>query len=655
MMERERKLYLTVLGFGVLAGLIAASQYVGFAYGYDPRLGWSVWQIAGVALYAPIAFPVWLLTIAKTGPVVFDTAGLIFVGAMFAPFLLAVILTRRGQREVRQFGSQAWGTLADAQQAGLIHHQPIGTIVGKWSDRRRLLSYQGAEHQLVAGAARSGKGAGHVIPTLLSWPESVLVYDPKAECFDITAAFRSKFSHAFFVNFTRRDSACFNPLAEVRRGDFEIADVQNIAAILSDPSGTRNENNFFDKEAMSLLTAVILHVLYTAPDDRKSLATVRNRLMDFEPLLEEMATTLHRNRPDPVQPDGLARDAKGNPIPEAIGEVTLTAKEFLAMPARLRGDIRKTATSYLNAFADPIVADKTSRSDFRIGDLMCAKSPVSCYLQVPPSDARRLRPLTRLFLSQVAASLMMNLGRDAEGRDKKHKLLFLIDEFPTLGRLSFFSDNLRLMAGYGIKAMLIVQSFKDIADAYGTNNTIIDNCHVTVAFATADNDTARKISEMAGPATEYRASESRSSDGSGLFTGRYTRSFSEAKRPLLDAGDVRRLPYDEQLVFVTGAKPFRTRKVRYWKDAPFKERATSIAAGGRGPDQAARLDVPDAGRAVSPWTSVGAVGHTGSVVRAELPVDDAEPAENAAELTPSTGGDVDNLLRELGSGGESTG
>jgi type IV secretion system protein VirD4 len=643
-MERERKLYLVVLGFGVLVGLIAATQYVAFAYGYNPRLAWSVGQISGVTLYVPIAFLIWLLTIAKTGPAVFDTAGLIFVGAMFFPFFLAVMLTRRGQREVRQFGSRAWGTLGDARRAGLMHRKPIGTIVGYWSDRRRLLSYQGPEHQLVAGAARSGKGAGHVIPTLLSWPESVLVYDPKAECFDITGAFRAKFSHTFFLNFTRRDSACFNPLAEVRRGDFEIADVQNVVSILSDPSGTKNESNFFDKEAMSLLTAVILHVLYTVPDDEKSLAGVRTRMMTFEPLLEEMATTLHRNRPDHGQPDGLARDAHCHLIPEAIGEVALTAKRFLAMADRLKGDIHATAMSYLGVFADPIVADRTSRSDFRIGDLMCAENPVTCYLQVPPSDARRLRPLTRLFLSQVAASLMAEMKRDAEGRAKKHKLLFLIDEFPTLGRLSFFADNLRVMAGYGIKAMLIVQSFKDIADAYGTNNTIIDNCHVTVAFATADNDTARKISEMAGPATEYRASESRSSGGAGMFTGRFTRSFSEAKRQLLDAGDIRQLPYDEQLVFVTGSKPFRTKKVRYWEDAPFKERATNIEAGECGPNQAARLDVPDAGRAKSDWSGVRAVGETGSAVRAELPVDDVGPAENAAERAAGVGADIDRLL-----------
>lgn len=133
-----------------------------------------------------------------------------------------------------------------------------------------------------------------------------------------------------------------------------------------------------------------------------------------------------------------------------------------------------------------------------------------------------------------------------------------------------------------------------------------------------------------------------------MFTGRFTRSFSKAKRPLLDAGDVRHLPYDEQLVFVTGSKPFRTKKVRYWEDAPFKERATNIEAGGCGRNQAARLDVPDAGRAKSAWAGVRAVGETGSAVRAELPVDDVGPAENAAELAQGMAIDLDDLLGDEG-------
>ena len=75
----------------------------------------------------------------------------------------------------------------------------------------RYLTYDGPEHQLVSGASRSGKGVGHVIPTLLNWNGSVLAYDVKNELWDITAGMRSKRGYCLFFNPTRADSARFNP------------------------------------------------------------------------------------------------------------------------------------------------------------------------------------------------------------------------------------------------------------------------------------------------------------------------------------------------------------------------------------------------------------------------------------------------------------
>jgi type IV secretion system protein VirD4 len=269
-------------------------------------------------------------------------------------------------------------------------------------------------------------------------------------------------------------------------------------------------------------------------------------------------------------------------------EVRLIADRYAIMENKVRDSILATCSTCLELYADPMVAKLTSRSDFLIGDLVCSRLPVTCYLQAPPSDATRLRPLTRLILSQVAQALTMKLGADSRGRKKRHKLLYLIDEFPTLGRLGFFSTNLRIMAGYGIKAMIIVQSFKDIVEAYGPHNTIIDNCHVIVAFATADTDTAKRISEMAGQKTEKRRSES-------YHLGAWMRgshNYQEVRRTVLEPGDVRMLPYDEQLVFVTGSKPFRTRKIRYFEEPLYKARATNIRKGGLGPSQAQGASVP---------------------------------------------------------------
>jgi len=314
------------------------------------------------------------------------------------------------------------------------------------------------------------------------------------------------------------------------------------------------------------------------------------------------------------------------------------------MDAKLKNSVAATALSYLDVFKDPIVAEKTSRSDFQLGDLMCSDAPVSCYLQAPPSDAARLKPLTRLFLSQMAKSLMTHEGTDAQGRAKKHKLLFEIDEFPSLGKLGFFTENLRVMAGYGIKAHIIVQSFKDVTATYGRDNTILDNCHITVAFATADDDTAAKVSALAGKAVEYRMSDSRSSGSSAkLFSGSRSRSYTEHQRNIIEPGDVRKLPADEQLIFITSNKPFRTKKIRYWIDAPFKERATNIRAGEKGPDQAAYLDVPKPGGVVNPWYGVKSVGMTlQSTFPSVVPIPPG-PVQNDASLATDLGLNPDNF------------
>lgn len=51
------------------------------------------------------------------------------------------------------------------------------------------------------------------------------------------------------------------------------------------------------------------------------------------------------------------------------------------------------------------------------------------------------------------------------------------------------------MAGYGLRAFLIAQSLNQIDKAYGPNHSILDNCHVRIAFETNDERTAKRISE----------------------------------------------------------------------------------------------------------------------------------------------------------------
>ena len=114
------------------------------------------------------------------------------------------------------------------------------------------LRHDGPEHVLAVAPTRSGKGVGLVVPTLLTWAQSAVIHDIKGENWELTAGWRSGFSDCVLFDPTDMQSACFNPLLEVRKGPSEVRDVHNIADILVDPDGTRQRDHW-DKTSHALL------------------------------------------------------------------------------------------------------------------------------------------------------------------------------------------------------------------------------------------------------------------------------------------------------------------------------------------------------------------------------------------------------------------
>jgi len=155
---------------------------------------------------------------------------------------------------------------------------------------------------------------------------------------------------------------------------------------------------------------------------------------------------------------------------------------------------------------------------------------------------------------------------------RRHRVLLMLDEFPALGRLDFFEQALAFMAGYGIKSFLIAQSLNQIDKAYGANNSILDNCHVRVCFATNDERTAKRVSDALGMATELRAMKNYAGFRLSPWLGHLMVSRQETARPLLTAGEVMQLPPRDELVLMSGTPPIRARKVRYFEDPRFTER-----------------------------------------------------------------------------------
>ena len=173
--------------------------------------------------------------------------------------------------------------------------------------------------------------------------------------------------------------------------------------------------------------------------------------------------------------------------------------------------------------------------------------------------------------------------RANETGPKRRRLLLMLDEFPALGRLDFFETALAFLAGYGVRAFLIAQSLNQIVKAYGENNSLLDNCHVRVAFATNDERTARRISDALGTATEQRAMRNYAGHRLAPWLAHVMVSRQETSRPLLTQGEVMQLPPTDELVLVSGLPPIRARKLRYYEDRNFVSRllpAPVLAEGG---------------------------------------------------------------------------
>ena len=100
----------------------------------------------------------------------------------------------------------------------------------------------------------------------------------------------------------------------------------------------------------------------------------------------------------------------------------------------------------------------------------------------------------------------------------KHRLLLLLDEFPALGKLGIFEQAIAYFGGWNIKAYLICQDKAQLDAAYGKDESITSNCHVTVAYAPNKVETAKYLSDRLGVTTIIKEQESISfQGGTGLF------------------------------------------------------------------------------------------------------------------------------------------
>lgn len=591
--------------FLLLLVSFGATQYVAWRFRYQPPLGAPLVILQGRPVYQPLGWVVWGWRYSTSQDMrirqpLFEGEMIVVAGSFLCVAIFYTYMNRESRRLSQDaddlHGSARWASEADVQETGLLTAKQ-GVYVGGWSAEagRRLnyLRHNGPEHVLAFAPTRSGKGVGLVIPTLLVWDESAIIYDIKGENWAKTAGFRSQQGHLCFKfsPVEEHASSRFNPLAEIRLfTPRDVSDAQNIANMIVRTGEDSPQERYWQDAATSITTGLILHVCYDAAREKRiaclaDLAQVLTRPgMHFRDTLGELMNAQH----DPEFRHGWTMPTGERTMTHPV--VREKAQEMLDKEDRDFGGVLSTAKTTLTLYSDPLVARNTSASDFSVDDLVNHERPVSLYLVVPPSDKIRLRPLIRLIFTTIVNRLTEKMTFEGSAHKKnRHRLLFLIDEFPSLNRMEIFADALSYMAGYGLKAYLITQDLRQIVDAYGQQESIVSNCHVRVAYAPNQIETAELLSRMTGRATISKASYHFSGSRFSPVMQHVNASVDYVERPLMTPDEVMRLkPPKKQghgdaeriiapgdmLIFVAGHYPIRGTQMLFFFDPVLNGRAS---------------------------------------------------------------------------------
>jgi type IV secretion system protein VirD4 len=406
---------------------------------------------------------------------------------------------------------------------------------------------------LTCAPARQGKGICVVIVALLHYQGSVLVNDPKGELAAATGAHRAEFLGHKVVYFNPwglhgLPQDRINPLlilivlaADPARQRGLTDEVKAIVLqLVPEPEDTRNR--FWRDGTRAILFAVILYLALHAP----------TRCM-----LPEVWRII-------ANPKRLKRTFDAMRRSEALGGLLADLGDDLAVQMEENpeqfGDFRAGAVQALDTYQPGgYLAEAVSGSDVSLEELTTGK--ISIYL-IFPND--------RMATHGAVVALIVNQGFASVSRsEQRGEVLFLLDEFANMGKLSGLAESLTALPALGVRVWMFVQELAELVRLYGphTAQTILSQAEVKQFFAVQSDQLAKRLSETLGQKTVKTRNYS---------LGRFDddeigESLSETGRPLMAPDEIRLMGPGTQLLLIKAALPVLAQLFPFWFVWPWQE------------------------------------------------------------------------------------
>lgn len=411
-------------------------------------------------------------------------------------------------------------------------------------------------HLTLISSTRGGKGTGTIISTLLSWKDSVIVFDPKGENFQKTAGYRSEFSKIIRIDPSNPEYSHFNPLDFIRPRENLVSDAINFANIILPPNPSESQP-YFANSARVIIALGILYVIFF--EEQKTLGQVYRVLTGAEgQRFSEMGEKFSSLKTeDPV-------------MQRTIDKCISDCNGFATLAGTTLSSCVSSAVIPLEIFARPTIDIITSDSYFFIDELVNGKRPVSIYLTVSVTDIVATSPLTRMIFSVINKNLSSNWAGS-----RNRKLLMMIDEFSQLGNFAEIQESISIMGGYGICYVLAIQSLSQLQAIYGKEKAkvFIDNTILSV-LKIQDPENAKYFSDILGTTTLLMRKASKSGKQSVAGAESYSINASEVARPLMTPSEISTKPGDEVLVIIPSKKPYKAKRILYYEEPEFSKRSS---------------------------------------------------------------------------------
>lgn len=456
-------------------------------------------------------------------------------------------------------GSSRWGTAAEMRENN--HLLPTEKQAG-FTLARELSPPPGVDgkfcftgHVVTVAPTGSGKGIGAVIPNLLTYQGSALVFDPKGENAEVTGRRRREMGQSVHVidpfGITSGIKESVNILDRL---DVTSPDCVAESAVLAESlvvSEKGGDGNHFDESARTLLQGLMLHVSGLPDESRRNLAELRRLITSDEENLLAL----------------LADMAASEDV--AFGIPARAANTLMGMADRERGSVLSTARKNTAFLDDPRIAAALSHSDFNLSAIKA--EPMTVYLVLPANRIAANTRFVRLFIGSVISAVTESKAKPA------HNVAFILDEFNVLGYMKSIEDAVSLLRGYGLSFWVFLQDLSQLKSAYPKWQTFLANSAKTF-YGTDDYDTAKYVSDTLGKSTvEFETQNSGRNSGGGVSggggsmnRGRSSGSSQQfAGRELLTPDEVMRLGPTRPIVILKGEYPYQLTRINYLTDPEY--------------------------------------------------------------------------------------